>query len=206
MVHPLVQNGQRPLDRCKVGDTVLSEHSHPEGIDQIRDAMMDLRINVIGTACENDPMPAGLLQIFKNLLAFIIDRLPCTLQLCPSCVDCAADLISRNIRKEVYELFLNGIPVGKCNEGAVELNVQIPQILYIVLDVHRIGGDDGAVIVIARVLELLSLVRHARIEDPFDSLCDQPLDMTVCDLGRVAFRFRGDRFDAQLIDPVGSGR
>ena len=206
MVHPLVQHGERTLDRCQVGDAVLRKHSHAEGIDQFRDSVIDLGINVVGTSGKDDAVSAGLLQIVQDFLAFVVDCLAAAFQFLPAGIDSSADLISRNAGIQVNQLLLNRVLTGEGNKWALKTDVQIPEILDIVLDIHRIGSDDGAVVVIAGILELLSLIRHAGIEDGLDPLRDQPFNVTVGDLGRVAFRFGRNGFDPQLIDPMRTGR
>ena len=51
-----------------------------------------------------------------------------------------------------------------------------------------------------RIRELVAFVRDAWVEDKFHTVTDQPCDMSVSKLGRVAFGFTWDGFDTQLVD------
>ena len=63
MVHPLVEDDQRTLDRIQVRDRVLGEHGKTVGINQLRDAVVDLSVDMVRASCEHDAMSSGLLQI-----------------------------------------------------------------------------------------------------------------------------------------------
>ena len=56
MVHPLVQNDDGALGILQMGDGVLGEDGDAVGIDHLRDAVVDLRIHVVGTACQHDAL------------------------------------------------------------------------------------------------------------------------------------------------------
>lgn len=47
VVHPLVEDDQRTLDRIQVRDRVLGEHGKTIGINQLRDAVVDLSVNMV---------------------------------------------------------------------------------------------------------------------------------------------------------------
>ncbi len=47
------------------------------------------------------------------------------------------------------------------------------------------------------------LIRDARVEDGLYAVGDQPRHVAVRDLRRIAFRFAGDRLDAQFVDAAG---
>ena len=56
-----------------------------------------------------------------------------------------------------------------------------------------------------RIAEFVPLIGNARVENVFHSLLQQPFHMAVGQLGRVALRFAGNGFNAQLIDFPGRG-
>ena len=81
------------------------------------------------------------------------------------------------------------------------------ELVDIVLDILRVGGDDGAVVVVARVGKLISLIRHAGVEDELQPLADEPGHMAVGQLGRITLGLAGNGLDAQLVNlPRGSRR
>ena len=51
--------------------------------------------------------------------------------------------------------------------------------------------------------ELISLVKESRVEDELYPLSDQPVYMTMRQLGRVALGFAGDGLNAQFINLAG---
>ena len=48
------------------------------------------------------------------------------------------------------------------------------QFLHVVFDIFRVGGDDGAVVVVPGPGHLIPLIRNAGIEDKWDALFDEP--------------------------------
>ena len=87
-----------------------------------------------------------------------------------------------------------------------ETDAAVPKFVDVILDVFRIGSNDGAVVMVVRIRELFPLVRNARIEDLLDALTDEPGHMTVSQLGGIALGLTGDGLDAQLVHFVGGGR
>ena len=72
--------------------------------------------------------------------------------------------------------------------------------IHIVLDVFRIRGYDRAVIMIVRIFKFIPLIGNGRVEDMPHSLVNQPLDMAMGQLGRVAFGLTRNGFDSELIN------
>ena len=70
MVHPLVIDPERPFDLSEMRNRVLGENSHAVGVNELRNPMVDLGIDVIRPAAQNDAMPAGVTQIIQRLLTF----------------------------------------------------------------------------------------------------------------------------------------
>ena len=61
MIHPLVRDDQRSLRGCQMRDGVLRQHCHVIGSDQFRYAVIDLRVNMVGAACQYNPSFSSLL-------------------------------------------------------------------------------------------------------------------------------------------------
>ncbi len=75
MVHPLVIDTDRALNRYQMGNRILSEDCHTIAVDQIRDTVMNLRVNMVRTTSQNDAPAACLLQVLKCLLTFFLNVL-----------------------------------------------------------------------------------------------------------------------------------
>lgn len=70
MIHPLVVDTERTLDLCQVGYRILCQYSNAVAVDQIRDTVMDLGINVIRTAGKDNSSSSCLFQILQSFLPF----------------------------------------------------------------------------------------------------------------------------------------
>ena len=81
-----------------------------------------------------------------------------------------------------------------------EIHFSVYDGVHVVLDVLRVGGDDRAVVMVVRLFKFVPLIRDGRIEDVFDAFIDQPLYMSVRQLGRVTLGLTGDGLDTQLVD------
>ena len=78
--------------------------------------------------------------------------------------------------------------------------------LHVVFQVLGVGGHNGAAVVILGILVLLVFVEHTGVENGGDSLVDEPLDVAVGQLGRVALRLRRNGVHALFVDlPVREG-
>ncbi len=128
-------------------------------------------------------------------------------KLIPSGLGSGKNLVFRKLCEFPNQCFGHGLQAGEGHEGVPEGNLPVHDLLHVVLDVLRIGGDDGAVVMVVRVLIFLTFIEQRRIENKV-RVCflNQPLHMSMGDLGRVAFRFRRDGLDAHLVNGVGGKR
>ena len=90
--------------------------------------------------------------------------------------------------------------VSKSKERIHKVDIELRELFHIVFDVFCVGGNHRAVVVVACLRCLVALVRNARIEDIAHTLTDQPGNMAVHQLCRVALRLTRDGLDAKLID------
>ena len=81
-----------------------------------------------------------------------------------------------------------------------EVYLSVYDRVHVVFDVLRVGGDDGAVVVIVCVFKFIPFIRNGRIEDVFDAFIDQPLYMPMSQLRRIALGFTRDGLNTQLVD------
>ena len=97
--------------------------------------------------------------------------------------------------------------VGHGDKGPQILDVFVSNILDVVFEILGIGDHNGAVKVVLSIFRLLMLIEDAGVEDGTESAINQPLDVSVRELGRVALRLRGDGIHPALIEPArGEGR
>ena len=233
VVHPLVRDDEGPLDLSEMGNRILCQHGEVVGGDELRNAVVDLRIAVVGSAGQNDAPVTGFLHPFQGLLALFLHVVMGPLQLLPGRMGSGTDLclgkvpffelfpdplqgqlalrpyrIADLVRmdKDLHQLVCGDLLIGEGQEGLHEENAFGLQRLDIVLDVLRVGGHHRTVVVVAGVRRLIPLVGNAGIEDEFLPLLDEPLDMTVGNLCRIALGLRGDGFNAQLVELSCGGR
>ena len=76
----------------------------------------------------------------------------------------------------------------------------------IVFDILSIGGDHGAVVVVACVRAFIALIGDAGVEDELYALLDEPGHMSVCKFCRVTFGFGWDRIDTKFVNLTCGGR
>ncbi len=76
MVHPLIHDVQRMLRRKQVGDGIFRKYRDIVGIDQFRDSMVYLRINVVGASGKDDAPVTGFFQVCKRLFSLSADIVP----------------------------------------------------------------------------------------------------------------------------------
>ena len=82
--------------------------------------------------------------------------------------------------------------VGEVEVRVHVAHVGVTQFGHVRADDERIVGDDRAVVVVVRVGHEVVLVTDARVEDRLHALVEQPFDVAVHQLGRVADVLGGD--------------
>ena len=202
MVHPLVSDHQRPFDLTQLGDGVFCQNRKSVGGDQFRDTVVDLRVHMVGTARQYDAAAVVFFHPLKCFLALFLHVPAGSKKLLPRLVSGFLHLIGRNLElfvKDFDQPLRQHLFVGKRHKRIEETNVFRIQLLHVVFDILGVGRDDRTVEMVAGVRRLIALVRNAGIKNRLNPLLDQPFDMAVGDLGRIAFRFAGDRFDSQLV-------
>ena len=73
-------------------------------------------------------------------------------------------------------------------------------LVHVIGDDLRIGGDDRTVIMVLRVLGFPLFIVDARIKDPLFAHLYQSLDMPMHQLGRIAGRIGRDRIHALFVE------
>ena len=209
MIHPLIHHPDGALGVKVDGQAVLGEHRQIVGGNQLGDAVVDLRVDVIGTACQND---ATLAVLFHPVQRRLTGRTHVGLGLLlfgPCGLDRHAHLGLGNVpflAALAHQLVGGDFFRGKGHEGTDVAHIPVGNGLHVVFQIFRIGHHDGAVEMVLGGRGLLLFIEHAGVENGLDPLFHQPLHVTVGQLGRVAFRLGGDGFHAQPIEiAVGEG-
>ena len=206
VVHPLIRDDQGPLRAAQVGDGVLRQHRQVEGGDHLRQAVVDLRVDVVRASGQDDTALSGLLKPGDGLLPLLPHVHAGAVQLLPAGGRGGSHLPGGQLRELPGQGLRDGGDVPEGQEGIAQRCLSVSDGLHIVLDVLGVGGDDGAVVMVGGPLHLVPLIEQGGVEDEVHLLPDQPLHMPVGQLGGVALRFAGDGLDAQLVDlAVGAG-
>ena len=210
VVHPLVRHHQRPFHPAQMGYGILGEDGKSIRGNQLRYTVVNLRVHMIGPAGQDYAPLSVFLQPGQSLLAFFHQIIAGGSQLLPGGMGSHPDFGSRNLEcpgKFLYKGIGENLLVGKCHKGIHKTHVFLGQRLHVIFNVFRIGGDHGAVVVVACVRAFIALIGDAGVEDELYALLNEPGHMSVYQLGRITLGFAGDGFDSQLIElPGGLGR
>ena len=187
MVHPLIVDTQWTFQGRQMGDGIFRQHGYPVGIDQIRNAVVNLRVDMVGTSCQYDAVASGLLQVFQCFFSLAHDIPPLILLLLPCQMGGFSDFLIGNVGKFRNQTLRQNLFTGKGQEGIAKENGIIVQLVHVIFDIFRIGGNDGAVIMVDGIFKFHPLIGYAGVEDEFHPVADQPGHMTVGQLGRITF-------------------
>ena len=204
MIHPLVKNTKRPRQLCHRSHRILCQDHHIKRCDDLIDAVVDFRIQMIRSSRQNDgffTMSSGISQRFLTLLMNIrlesgifstshLDGFPNFI---------TGDTICLKLHLVKLPLQLRVIIVRQ--ERMTERHlIFMENIIHISCDHFRIRCHDRAVVVIRRITVFLAFIVDARVEDPVHILLSsQPFDMPVHQLCRIARRIGRNGLHAALI-------
>ncbi len=189
-----------------MGDGILRQYGQIVGVDQLRNPVVDLRVDMVGPAGKDDAPFVVLLQEAQDFFSLVPHILTCAGQLIPGRLGGVHHFRDRQLLKLSGEGGSHCLQRTEGHERIAQYHFTPADLIHIVLDVFRVGGDDRAVVVVVGLMKLIPLVKEGGIEDEIHLLADQPGHMAVGQLRGVAFRFAGDGLDSQLIDPaVGGG-
>ena len=168
--------------------------------------MVDFGVDVVGTAGEHDASAVVLFHIGKRGQTFLLHVMLEDLVFGIGGLDRGFGLFAGHVgpRKLFDDAVNHELMVGKVEVRVHVTHVVLAQLRHVGADDERIVGHNRAVVMIVRVGHEVLLVAHARVEDGLDALVDQPLDMAVDQLGRVADVFGSDGFDAGLEQFMGA--
>ena len=192
MVGPLVQHVGGELG-LQLADGVLGDDHRAALADELVNAVVDFRIQVIGPAGKDDDGQVLLLGQGQVLLALLVDAL-----------HVGVVLGVGGVGSGFHFLLRDGVEVLGQDVCHLAGKILAPVEAHIVVDEFHVlqGGDVGVqhlgivghhravVVVVPQVL--VQVVAHAGVEDGVRLLVQQGLYVAVHQLGRVAHRVRGD--------------
>ena len=68
VIHPLIHDPQRPLGFVEMGNAVFGQNRQTVAANQLRNPVVDFPVNVVGTACQDDPVGMMVFDPFKRFL------------------------------------------------------------------------------------------------------------------------------------------
>ena len=191
VVAPLVAHPKRtrqPRGRHAVGQRVLTQHHHAQRVDHLGDAVVDLGVDVVWTTGQHDAAHLVLAHVLQGPITLGLDVDRDLVEFFEAGRDRSLGLGEADmpVSEDLHQ------PLGKLL-GLVEAEVRVEEADTFlahpvdVLGQHlRIERHNRAVVIVVGVGELLTLVVDARHEDRLDALVDQPFQVPVGELGRIA--------------------
>ena len=200
VIAPLVDNLKPPLVHGDVIDRILGENRQFVGLDHLRDAVVDLGVDVVRTTCEKNRVLTRLGNAVEDLLPVVTHVLPIFFDLGIARIDGSRDLLLSNSFRPaelLHEALDHALPVIDRQKRLDQSDIFLAQDVHVDADVLRIGRDDRTVEVICRGSWLvLHVLRLAGIENRVDPLLYEIDNMPVRELRRIAERVRRNRCHA----------
>ena len=190
----------------EVRNGILRQNSQSVRGNQLRDTVVDFRIDMVRTACQHDAAFVVCLHPRQDFFAFFTHIIPGSCHFVPACAGRGSDLCCRNVGKLFDQRLGSDFKGRKRHERIAEFHFPAANFLHIVLDIFRIGCNDRAVVVVVGIRSLVSFIEECRVEDERNALFNEPGHMTVGKLCRITFGFTGNGFDAQRINVVVGSR
>ena len=192
-----------------MADGILRQDRHTEGGDQLVDAVIDLRIQVIGTTCQYHALHTVFFYVMQRLFALganlavegFVFRSGLFHRLCRlRCGNAEGrQKLSHAAGQPLIDI------VGQ--EGMFKADVFLQEdVVHIVSDHFRIRSDDGTVVVVRCRRVFRPLVVDVGVENPVHLPIHQPLDVTVNQFRRIAGRIGGNGLHSRLVQRLGRRR
>ena len=188
------------LARLQLADRILGEHHHAQRADRLGNAVVDLGVDVVRTASQHDAAAVVFLHVRQGAQALLLHVVLEDLVLGVGGLDGLLRLLAGHVRPRelLHDALDHQLVVGQVEVRPHVADALFAQFGHIGADDHRIVGHHRAVVVVVGVVDQVLLVAHARVENRLHALAEQPLDVAVHQLGRVADVLGGDRLDARF--------
>ena len=200
MVSPLVEHmGLERVDARR--HHVLADDRHVKAGDQLVDAVVDLGVDMIGSAGEDKNLFALLFGLGNDLVTLAAHLFHVVIIFVIRLFGGDAHLVERQIgeveRQPLICLF--GEVLGTVDTKVFLDKVHLADVLHIILDDLGIVRDHRTVVVVVAEV-FVKVVGQARIKNILDAVVDQLLHMPVHQLCREADGVAGDRLLTALIE------
>ena len=206
MVHPLVRDNQRTFRLCQMRDAVLGQYGNIVRSNQLGNSMVDFRIRMVRTSCQNNSALVIFLHIFENFFPFLLHVSAGSAHFIPALLHGISDFSRRNFPEFLNQGITDGVYTLKRHERIAEYNLASADFLHVIFNVLGIGGDNRAVIMVICIFKFVALIEKCRIKNEVYLLMNQPAYMAVCQFCRITFGLTGNGFNTQFIYfPVGAG-
>ena len=206
VVAPLVDDLQASFLHGDMVDGVLGEDGQFVRLYHLGDAVVDLRIDMIGTPREKDGVLARLLDAVENPLSVVAHILPVLRDLCVAGIHGGGDLFladALDFSELLGQTLDHALAVVDRKERLEEADILLAQDVHVAANILGVGRNDRAVEVVCPAAGLVvHIVRLAGVEYRRDALFDEIDDVPVRELCGVAERVRRDRRHA-LIKELG---
>ena len=211
VVHPLIDQANRALERTQVRDGVLGEHRQPKAREQLGDGMVDLGVVMVRAARQHDAVGASLLHPFQGLGALHAHVALERLIFGPSSVDRSVHFRLRRggntfahelrvrLDKLNHQAFLQVLLLVVGQPRVQELRRRLAQLIDVQAQRLGIARHNRAVEMVARRVVFLALPLAAGEPDEVRMLVEQVHDVAVRELRRVAHALRRHGLDARLV-------
>ena len=209
VISPLVDDTQGPVDLPEVRNRILREDRHPQGDRELRDAVVDLGVQVIGAAGKNHAEKAAALDVPQRFFSLSAHFRAEGCLLGQPGVHRVLHLGPGHAGpgKLLRQALLQAPGVVEGKEGVCVADRAVPDPVHVVQDHLGIRGHDGTVEMIPGARVLAPAVRQARVEDEGHSFLEEPADVPVHELARVADGLGRDCLHPRLVEcPGGAGR
>ena len=209
MIHPLIGNDERTVRFGQMGDGILCQHCKAIRSDQLRNTMVDLFINMVRTSGKDNTFHMVLLHVSQGHLTVALNRSVDKFKLFPGLLDGFFDLTRVNTEacsKLFNKTFFQMTFTFKSHERIHKQNGRISQFFNVILDILSIRSNNRAVVIVGGTFCFLALIRNTWIEDEFHIMLQQPHNMTMNKLGRIAGGFTRNGFNTKIVDFMGRFR
>ena len=193
MIGPLVENiGTHRLHQIRYA--VLGDHHQSQRGNQLVDPVVDLRVDMVRSAAQDDGLESLLTCKFQRLAPFLLHLLPLAVVAFIGTVGRPFDLAQGQIRV----IFFERLP-DFFREGLALRQIQIRIKITHLLELFDVGSQQLGVVGDHRTVEmvvtftLIKIVAHAGVKDGGDPFVQQIFDMSVHQLCRIAGGVRRNR-------------
>ena len=192
---PLVHDTQIREFAAHHGYAVFGKDSHAQLVDEVRNRMVDRRVDMVRTACQHDADQVLVMDFLQDAFCLIAERFPVCLFRHFACIHGSFEFIAGNAHRleEFFQAAVELLGRMERKERMVECSLIFGEdFVHIGLDVFRIRSDHRAVVAVRAAFDRAFV--DARVPDEIRMVLGKVIDMRMGKLGREAFGIRRNRF------------